>query len=428
MGNLGLIGIQWGDEGKGKIVDLLAEKADVVVRFQGGANAGHTIVVDGEKIILHLIPSGILRDGKYCVIGNGVVLDPEVFIQEISDLKSRGYLQDESKLLLSGMAHLIMPYHKKLDALRETKGKKRIGTTGRGIGPAYEDKMGRMGIRVVDLLNKRVFRDKVRQNLKIKNFIIEKYYGEKGFDLEEIIGLYEKYREVIKRYVSDTVSFLQKCIAQGRSILFEGAQGTHLDVDHGTYPYVTSSNTVAGNIISGSGVPPSAIHKIIGVCKAYTTRVGEGPFPTELKDNVGDLMRERGGEYGSTTGRPRRCGWFDAVIAKRAIEINGIKDLCLTKLDVLDAFDRILICTRYRIGNKYYEVPPIDSYVLEKCIPVYEEVRGWKSDTRGVTDFKDLPRAAQNYIERLEAILGVRIAIISTGPERKSTIVRDNFF
>jgi adenylosuccinate synthase len=428
MGNLGLIGIQWGDEGKGKIVDLLAEKADVVVRFQGGANAGHTIVVDGEKIILHLIPSGILRDGKYCVIGNGVVLDPEVFIQEISDLKSRGYLQDESKLLLSGMAHLIMPYHKKLDALRETKGKKRIGTTGRGIGPAYEDKMGRMGIRVVDLLNKRVFRDKVRQNLKIKNFIIEKYYGEKGFDLEEIIGLYEKYREVIKRYVSDTVSFLQKCIAQGRSILFEGAQGTHLDVDHGTYPYVTSSNTVAGNIISGSGVPPSAIHKIIGVCKAYTTRVGEGPFPTELKDNVGDLMRERGGEYGSTTGRPRRCGWFDAVIAKRAIEINGIKDLCLTKLDVLDAFDRILICTRYRIGNKYYEVPPIDSYMLEKCIPVYEEVRGWKSVTRGITDFKDLPRAAQNYIERLEAILGVRIAIISTGPERKSTIVRDNFF
>ena len=428
MGNLGLIGIQWGDEGKGKIVDLLAEKADVVVRFQGGANAGHTIVVDGEKIILHLIPSGILRDGKYCVIGNGVVLDPEVFIQEISDLKSRGYLQDESKLLLSGMAHLIMPYHKKLDALRETKGKKRIGTTGRGIGPAYEDKMGRMGIRVVDLLNKRVFRDKVRQNLKIKNFIIEKYYGEKGFDLEEIIGLYEKYREVIKRYVSDTVSFLQKCIAQGRSILFEGAQGTHLDVDHGTYPYVTSSNTVAGNIISGSGVPPSAIHKIIGVCKAYTTRVGEGPFPTELKDNVGDLMRERGGEYGSTTGRPRRCGWFDAVIAKRAIEINGIKDLCLTKLDVLDAFDRILICTRYRIGNKYYEVPPIDSYMLEKCIPVYEEVRGWNSDTRGITDFKDLPRAAQNYIERLEAILGVRIAIISTGPERKSTIVRDNFF
>jgi len=428
MGNLGLIGIQWGDEGKGKIADLLAEKADVVVRFQGGANAGHTIVVDGEKIILHLVPSGILRDGKYCVIGNGVVLDPEVFIQEISDLKSRGYLQDESKLLLSGMAHLIMPYHKKLDALRETKGKKRIGTTGRGIGPAYEDKMGRMGIRVVDLLNKRVFRDKVRQNLKIKNFIIEKYYGEKGFDLEEIIGLYEKYREVIKRYVSDTVSFLQKCIAQGRSILFEGAQGTHLDVDHGTYPYVTSSNTVAGNIISGSGVPPSAIHKIIGVCKAYTTRVGEGPFPTELKDNVGDLMRERGGEYGSTTGRPRRCGWFDAVIAKRAIEINGIKDLCLTKLDVLDAFDRILICTRYRIGNKYYEVPPIDSYMLEKCIPVYEEVRGWKSATRGITDFKDLPRAAQNYIERLEAILGVRIAIISTGPERISTIVRDNFF
>lgn len=428
MPNLGLLGIQWGDEGKGKIVDLLSRYSDVVVRFQGGANAGHTIVVGGQKIVLHLIPSGVLHEGKYCVIGNGVVFDPEVFVKEIAELKSLGYLKDDSRLLISGMAHLIMPYHKKLDILRESKGKEKIGTTGRGIGPAYEDKMGRIGIRIVDLLNEKIFKKKVEENLKIKNFIIKEYYGEEGFNLKDILELYDGYRNVLKKYVSDTVTFLHKCIAEGKSILFEGAQGTHLDVDHGTYPYVTSSNTVAGNIMSGSGVPPFAIHKIVGVCKAYTTRVGEGPFPTELKDEVGEIIRMRGGEYGATTGRPRRCGWFDAVAAKRAIEINGIKELCLTKLDVLDEFDEIKICTKYKVGRKYYDVPPIDTYTLERCLPIYEQMKGWKVETKGITKFSDLPYAAQKYVQRLESLLGVKIGIISTGPDRESTILRDRFF
>ncbi|MCS7281291.1 MAG: adenylosuccinate synthase [Desulfobacterota bacterium] len=428
MPNLGLIGIQWGDEGKGKVVDLLSEYADVIVRFQGGANAGHTIVVDEKKIVLHLIPSGILHEGKYCVIGNGVVFDPEVFEQELNELKSMGYLKDESRLIISGMAHLIMPYHKKLDVLRETKGKGRIGTTGRGIGPAYEDKIGRMGIRIMDLFNRKVFKEKVKQNLEIKNFIIREFYHDEGFSLESILETYERYRVLLKKFVKDTVAFLHKCIAEGKSILFEGAQGTNLDVDHGTYPYVTSSNTVAGNIISGSGVPPSALDRIIGVSKAYTTRVGEGPFPTELKDELGQLIRERGGEYGATTGRPRRCGWFDLVVAKRACELNGIKELCLTKLDVLDVFDKIKICVKYKRGNRYYDTPPLDSYSLEKCEPVYEELQGWKTDTRGITDFSDLPKEAQNYISRLEKLLGVRISLISTGPDRKSTIIRNRFF
>ncbi len=428
MPNLGLIGIQWGDEGKGKIVDLLSEYSDVVVRFQGGANAGHTIVADGRKIILHLIPSGILREGKYCVIGNGVVFDPEIFIKEISELKELGYLQDDSRLLVSGAAHLIMPYHKKLDILRETKSKEKIGTTGRGIGPAYEDKMGRSGIRVIDLFNEEVFREKVKRNLELKNFIIREYYGEEGFNLDEILEVYGSYRAVLKKYVNDTVTFLLNCISEGKSVLFEGAQGTNLDIDHGTYPYVTSSNTVAGNIMSGSGVPPSAIHRIVGVCKAYTTRVGEGPFPTELKDETGDTMRERGAEYGATTGRPRRCGWFDAVAAKRAIQINGISNLCLTKLDVLDEFEEIKICTKYRLGDKLYEVPPIDTYTYEKCLPVYEKVKGWKVNTKGIREYGELPEEARSYIERLEKILGVKISIISTGPDRESTIVRDRFF
>ncbi|MCX7858147.1 MAG: adenylosuccinate synthase [Deltaproteobacteria bacterium] len=428
MPSFGLIGIQWGDEGKGKIVDLLSEKADVIVRFQGGANAGHTIVVNGRRIVLHLIPSGILHEGKYCVIGNGVVLDPEVFEHEITQLKSEGYLKDDSKLLVSATAHIIMPYHKKLDMLRESKGKGKIGTTGRGIGPAYEDKMGRIGIRVVDLLNRKVFEEKVRQNLEIKNFIIRGYYGEEGFKAEDIIEYYDRFRNVLEKYVSDTVEFLQKCVAQGKCILFEGAQGTHLDIDHGTYPFVTSSNTVAGNIMSGTGIPPFAVQGIIGVCKAYTTRVGEGPFPTELKDEIGEIIRERGKEYGATTGRPRRCGWFDAVSAKRAIAINGIKQICLTKLDVLDEFEKIKICTGYRVGDKEYSSPPLDTELYWKCVPVYEEVKGWKTKTTGITDFRKLPGAAKDYIKRLETILGVRVSIISTGPDRAETIVRDSFF
>lgn len=428
MPNIGLVGIQWGDEGKGKIVDYLSEFADVIVRFQGGPNAGHTIVVNGQKIILHLIPSGILREEKYCVIGNGVVFDPAVFEEEISELKKRGYLVDDTRLMISANAHIIMPYHKKLDVLRETKGKGKIGTTGRGVGPAYEDKIARIGIRVIDLLNMKVFAERLKQNLEIKNFIIERYYGEQGFSFEEIFTTYARYGELLRKYVRDTVLFLQKCISERKSILFEGAQGTYLDIDHGTYPYVTSSNTVAGNITLGCGVPIKAIDRIVGVCKAYTTRVGEGPFPTEQKNEIGEKMRQRGGEYGATTGRPRRCGWFDAVAVRRAIEINGIENLCLTKLDVLDVFEKILICTSYRINDEELLYPPIDLEAYETCIPVYEEMEGWLTKTSGITDYRKLPDRAKKYISRLEEILGVRISLISTGPERESTIIREDIF
>lgn len=428
MPNLALIGVQWGDEGKGKIVDYLSEFADVVVRFQGGPNAGHTIVANGKRIVLHLIPSGILREEKYCVIGNGVVLDPEVFDREILELKSLGYLRDDSRLLVSLSAHVIMPYHKKLDVLREAKSESRIGTTGRGIGPAYEDKVSRVGIRVADLLNEKIFVQRLKANLEIKNFIIEKFYGDKGFSLEELLQSVERFRKTLSRYASDTVSFLQICLREGKSIIFEGAQGTHLDVDHGTYPYVTSSNTVSGNVITGCGIPPSAVHNILGVCKAYTTRVGEGPFPTEQKNEIGDRLRERGMEYGATTGRPRRCGWFDAVAVRKAIEINGIERLCLTKLDVLDVFEKILICTKYRIKDEELLYPPIDLEAYENCIPVYEEIEGWLTKTSGITDYGKLPDGAKRYISRLEEILGVRISLISTGPERESTIIRENIF
>jgi len=428
MPNIGIIGLQWGDEGKGKVIDLLSKDADIVVRYQGGANAGHTIVVQKEKIILHLVPSGILHESKYCIIGNGVVLDPTVLEKEISELKARGFIKDDKRLMVSGLAHLIMPYHKKLDMLRESKGKKRIGTTGRGIGPAYEDKISRMGIRVIDFMDTDVFKEKLKQNLEIKNFIIEKYYGDEGFKEKDIIKQYTPYRKLLRKYVADTADFLHKSIKEHKKILFEGAQGTFLDIDHGTYPYVTSSNTVAGNIASGSGVPPTCIDSILGICKAYTTRVGEGPFPTELKDEIGERIREVGKEYGSTTGRPRRCGWFDAVMVKRAIRLNGINGLCLMKLDVFDNFKKIFICTEYEINGKKYDVPPMSSYELNKCTPVYEEMPGWRGSVIGISEYKKLPQNAKRYIARLEELLGVRIDIISTGPDRDSTIVLKNPF
>jgi len=428
MANVGVVGVQWGDEGKGKIIDILSSHADVIVRFQGGANAGHTIVAGGKKIILHLIPSGILHEGKYCIIGNGVVLDPEVFEKEIEELKALGYIKDDKKLMVSGLTHLIMPYHKKLDVLKESKGKKKIGTTGRGIGPAYEDKMSRMGIRVVDLLDKKVFSEKVKQNLEIKNFLIKRFYKDEVFKLRDILKTYSNYRKLLKRYAADTVYFLHKSIEQGKNILFEGAQGTHLDIDHGTYPYVTSSNTVSGNIASGSGVPPTIIDYILGICKAYTTRVGGGPFPTELEDEEGNIMRDRGVEYGSTTGRPRRCGWFDAVIAKRAMKLNGVNGLCIMKLDVLDEFERIKICTRYKIGVRFYTQPPMSITGYNNCEPQYEEMDGWKTSIRNVTRYEDLPLNAKRYLKRLEELLEVKIDVISTGPERESTIILNNPF
>ena len=428
MPNVGAVGIQWGDEGKGKIIDMLSSHADVIVRFQGGANAGHTIVVGDKKVVLHLLPSGALHEKKYCVVGNGVVLDPEVFENEIKELKGLGYLGDDKRLLLSSQAHLIMPYHKKLDALKEAKGTKKIGTTGRGIGPAYEDKISRLGIRVIDLLDKKVFVEKVKQNLELKNFIIKKYYKEEGFKARDIINAYGDYRRILKRYVADTPAFLHKCVDQGKNILFEGAQGTYLDIDHGTYPYVTSSNTVSGNIASGSGVGLTSIDTVLGICKAYTTRVGEGPFPTELSEELGQRMRDVGGEYGATTGRPRRCGWFDAVIVKRALRLNGVKALCIMKLDVLDSFDTIRICTSYRIGRRTYDQPPMSIADYEKLEPQYEEMEGWQTPITDITRYTDLPANAKKYLERLETLVNARVDIVSVGPDRKSTIVLKNPF
>ena len=428
MPNVGVVGVQWGDEGKGKIIDLLSGFADIIVRFQGGANAGHTIVANDKKVILHLVPSGILREGKYCVIGNGVVLDPEVLQKEIVEVKSLGHMKNDKKFMVSGLAHIIMPYHKKLDMLRESKGKNKIGTTGRGIGPAYEDKVSRLGIRVIDLLDKKVFSEKVKQNLEIKNFLIKKYYKDEPFKAREIIKSYDGYRKLLKKYCADTTSFLGKSIEGRKKILFEGAQGTYLDVDHGTYPYVTSSNTVSGNIASGAGVPPTAINYVLGICKAYTTRVGEGPFPTELSDETGDRMRQIGGEYGATTGRPRRCGWFDAVIAKRAVRLNGIKGLALMKLDVLDGFDTIKICTGYKIGGKLCAEPPMSADAYYRVEPVYEEIDGWKAPIKGIEKYENLPANAKNYMKRLEELVQVRIDIVSTGPERENTLVLNNPF
>ena len=428
MPNVGAVGVQWGDEGKGKIIDIMSSYADIIVRFQGGANAGHTIVAEGKKIILHLIPSGILHEGKYCIIGNGVVLDPAVFEKEVGELKGLGFIKDDKKLLVSGLAHVIMPYHKKLDALRESKGKKKIGTTGRGIGPAYEDKISRMGIRVIDLLDKKVFAEKVKQNLEIKNFMIKKYYKDEGFQTRKIIKEFGEYRKLLKQYTIDSTAFLHKSIDQNKSILFEGAQGTYLDIDHGTYPYVTSSNTVSGNMFCGSGAPPTSIDYILGICKAYTTRVGEGPFPTELFGEEGEKIRKIGDEYGATTGRPRRCGWFDAIIVKRALKTNGVNGLAIMKLDVLDSFDTIKVCVGYQSGKKTYTHPPMKLSDYDRYEPIYEEFDGWKTSTRGITRYEDLPLKARRYLKILEALVETRIDIISTGPERESTVLLNNPF
>ena len=428
MANVGVVGLQWGDEGKGKIIDILSQYADIVIRYQGGANAGHTIVAGGKKVVLHLIPSGILHNDKYCIIGNGVVLDPEVFLQEINELKGLGYIRDDKKLLVSGLTHLIMPYHKKLDALKELKSKKKIGTTGRGIGPAYEDKISRMGIRVIDLLDKKIFTEKVKMNLEMKNFLFKKYYKEEAMKLKDITGIYDTYRALLKTYAADTVRFLHHAVAEKKRILFEGAQGTYLDIDHGTYPYVTSSTTTSGNMSSGTGVSFRHINYVLGICKAYTTRVGEGPFPTELEDEDGKRMRDIGNEYGATTGRPRRCGWFDAVIAKRAVNVSGISGVAMMKLDVLDTFDSLKICVKYKKGKRYYSDPFMKLSDYYESEPVYEEVDGWRMSTQNITRYEDLPENAKSYLKRLEELIGVPVVIVSTGPDRERTIVLNNPF
>ncbi len=429
MPNVVAFGLQWGDEGKGKIIDLLSENADIIVRYQGGANAGHTIVVGGQKVILHLIPSGILHPGKVCVIGNGVVVDPSVMVSEIEELKRLGYGVDDRRLKLSAFAHLIMPYHKKLDSYRESATQNRkIGTTGRGIGPAYEDKASRLGIRVIDLLDKKLFAEKVRENLKIKNFMIKRYYKAEPLRAREVVKEYAGYRKALKKYIADTPHLIQEAVKKRKDILFEGAQGTYLDIDHGTYPYATSSNTIAGNAACGAGVPPMAIGRVVGVCKAYTTRVGEGPFPAELTGAEGELIRKKGGEFGATTGRPRRCGWFDAVIVRRAVALSGVSGLAVMKLDVLDEFETLEICVQYRIGKRLSAQPPISLKDWERCEPVYEKMAGWMSPTQGITRFEDLPLNARKYLQRLEELAGVPIDIVSTGAERSHTIIQRNPF
>ena len=430
MPNVVVVGSQWGDEGKGKVVDLFSQFAHVIVRFQGGNNAGHTLVVGEEKFIFHLIPSGILHSGKRCIIGSGVVVDPGVLCKEIDALKQRGYFQDESQLLISEEAHCIMPYHKAIDVARERlkSGGKKIGTTGKGIGPTYEDKVARCGIRMIDLLEEEVFREKLEENLAQKNFYLAQMLGDSPLDGAQILNDYTGFREKLGRYVADTSVVLHEEMKRGKNLLFEGAQGCLLDVDHGTYPYVTSSSTVAGNACSGSGIGPTDIHSVIGVSKAYTTRVGGGPFPTEMKGPLEEEIRERGGEYGATTGRPRRCGWFDAVVVKHAARVNGLSGLALTKLDVLDSLDKIRICTGYRWNEKVLGHVPSSITVWEGLEPVYEELDGWQEDVRGARRFSDLPANAQEYIRRLEEIVETEIILISVGSERDETIFLKNPF
>ena len=419
MPNIVVVGAQWGDEGKGKVIDMLTEKADLVVRFQGGNNAGHTVVVGGNEFVMHLIPSGILHPKKICVIGNGVVVDPAALLEEIDRLKRRG-IEVDSNLAVSDQVHLILPYHKALDKLKEAKvGPGKIGTTGRGIGPCYADKASRTGIRLADLLDTDLFKKKLAMNVEEKNQLFTHLYHAPGFNYDQILQEYLGYRERIACYAINAPLFLNRAIAEGKSILFEGAQGAWLDIDHGTYPYVTSSNATAGGACVGTGVGPTRIDQVIGVVKAYTTRVGEGPFPTEFPPPLMEQIRTKGKEFGATTHRPRRCGWFDAVLVKHAILLNGITEIAVTKLDVLDDSPRVKVCTGYRLGGKILEAPPAAIDRWAQVEPVYEEHPGWLSDTSEVTAFEDLPVSARRYLERLERLLSVKISIVSVGSKRE---------
>lgn len=424
-----IVGTQWGDEGKGKIVDVLTERAHYVVRFQGGNNAGHTLVINQKKYILHLIPSGIFHPQTVCVIGNGVVVDPSVIITEIEKLKKAGLEITPEKLKISERAHTIMPYHKALDLAREAKAhKNKIGTTGRGIGPCYEDKVGRRGFRLIDLTKPAFFKERLKTILEEKNFFLQ-YLSADPLKFEEIYEEYIEYGKYLKPFLTDTSSLLWEASQKGLNILFEGAQGTFLDIDYGTYPYVTSSNTLAGNACAGSGFGPTQIKEVLGIVKAYTTRVGEGPFPTELKDEIGDYLREKGGEYGSTTGRPRRCGWLDLVMVKTAVRLNGITSIALTKLDVLSGLNQIKICVAYKLRDQIIDFFPSTLEDLTQVEPLYEELSGWKEDISYINNFSDLPKTTQEYIRKIETYLGIPISIISTGPDRKNClIIKDHPF
>jgi adenylosuccinate synthase len=423
MSNLVIIGAQWGDEGKGKVVDIYTEYSKDVVRFQGGNNAGHTLVVGDEKVVLHLIPSGILHEGKRCIIGNGVVLDPKVFLEEIEGLKKRGYLKDDSQLLVDGNVHIIMPYHKVIDIAREKKsGDKKIGTTGRGIGPVYEDKIGRRGIRLYDLVRPDTFARKVKEVMPEKNFMIEKFLGEKPLVEQEIIDEYSIYAAKLEKYLGCASTAVSDSVAAGENVLFEGAQGCLLDIDHGTYPFVTSSSTIAGGVCTGVGIGPRHINNVVGITKAYVTRVGSGPFPTELEDEVGEKLRKEGAEFGATTGRPRRCGWFDAVAVREAVRLSGLTGLAITKMDVLSAFETIKICTAYSYRGELIENFPRDFEVLKDCTPIYEEIEGWNCDITEVKSMDDMPAAAKAYLDRLTEVVGCPPVLISVGPRRDQTI------
>ena len=420
MSSVVVVGTQWGDEGKGKITDFLSQNAEVVARYQGGNNAGHTIKFDNVTYKLHLIPSGIFFPEKKCVLGNGMVIDPKALIKELEYLHERNVSTDN--LVISNRAHVILPYHMKLDELQEeAKGANKIGTTKKGIGPAYMDKAARMGIRIADLLDKDAFREKLEQNLEEKNRLFEKVYESKAFTVEEILDEYFEYGQQIAKYVTDTSVELNNALDQGRRVLFEGAQGVMLDIDQGTYPFVTSSNPIAGGVTIGSGVGPTKINHVVGVSKAYTTRVGDGPFPTELHDEIGDQIREVGREYGTTTGRPRRVGWFDSVVVRHAQRVSGITDLSLNSIDVLTGIETLKICVAYRYKGEIMEHFPASLKELAQCEPVYEEMPGWTEDITGVRNLSELPANARHYIERISQLTGIPLSIFSVGPDRTQT-------
>lgn len=428
MKTVAIVGSQWGDEGKGKVIDYLATQADVVVRGQGGNNAGHTLVVNDKKYALHLIPSGVLNPNTINVIGNGIVFDPKGFLDEIEKLEKENI--DVSNIKISDRAHIIFPYHKELDALaEEARGDNKIGTTKKGIGPCYMDKTERSGIRICDLMDEEVFHKKLKSQIEAKNNIVKNIYGKTNlFDFETIYNEYIEYAEKIRKYVDDTSVIVYNSIKEGKKVLFEGAQGTLLDLDLGTYPFVTSSHPISGGFAIGSGVGPNMIKDVVGIVKAYTTRVGEGPFVTELNDEIGEKIRVQGREFGTTTGRARRCGWFDSVIVRYASRVNGLTSISLMLLDVLTGFETIKICTAYKIGDKIIKDFPASLEILSKCEPVYEELNGWNEDISGIDKFEDLPENAKAYIEKIEEIVGVSVDMISVGPDRSQTIVRKNIF
>ncbi len=422
--NVVVIGTQWGDEGKGKIVDWLTDRAQGVVRFQGGHNAGHTLVIGTKKTVLHLIPSGILRGNVDCYIGNGVVVSPQALVAEMDELEAAGVRGVVARLLISEACPLILPYHAALDAARESaRGTEKIGTTGRGIGPAYEDKAARRAIRLQDLFKPARFADKLRGLLDFHNFVLVQYHHRPAVDYQQTLDETLALAPRIAPLVADVPRALYHANRAGKNLLFEGAQGSLLDIDHGTYPYVTSSNCVAGAAAAGAGIGPHHLHYVLGITKAYTTRVGGGPFPTELSDSVGERLRQRGQEFGATTGRPRRTGWFDAAALKRSIQLNGVSGLCITKLDVLDGAESVKICVGYQVDGSVSDILPVGAEELESCVPVYEELPAWRQSTVGVKQFDLLPKAARDYLSRIEALCGVPIDLISTGPERDQTIV-----